>query len=182
MNKVKKGLTVLLASSLLVVPFSSMTHAEEQYKVYVDGKEYNKTYLTYVTPEKTYNIKNVYSWYKTYIKYYPNKPLPIPIEIKEGTQPEPEPAPQPEPAPVPEPEPAPAPQPEPAPAPQPEPAPVPEPEPAPQPEPVPEPAPVPQPIPQPQPEPAPVPQEPETEHIKRVFMKCWSSLTQRGQR
>ncbi|MFT9495429.1 CAP domain-containing protein [Anaerosolibacter sp.] len=137
MNKMKKGLSVLLTSALLVVPFSSMASAEAQYKVYVDGKEYNKTNLTYVTPSKTYRIKDVYAWYKTYIKYYPNKPLPIPIEIIEVNDdgeaapgPVPQPIPQPKPQPIPMPEPVPTPQPSPVPAPQP--VPQPEPQPAPQ--------------------------------------------------
>lgn len=141
MNKMKKGLSVLLTSALLVVPFSSMANAEVQYKVYVDGKEYNKTYLNYETPTKTYRIKDIYSWYKTYIKYYPNQPLPIPIEIVEvnpdsgnapAPKPEPKPIPAPQPAPKPDPKPVPVPQPAPQPEPQPTPQPVPTPQPAPQ--------------------------------------------------
>lgn len=131
MNKMKKGLSVLLTSALLVVPFSSMASAEVQYKVYLEGKEYNKTYLNYETPTKTYRISNIVSWYKTYIKYYPNQPLPIPIEIKEinsggETAPAPKPAPAPTPQPVPTPDPKPVPVPTPAPQPVPQPAPAPQ--------------------------------------------------------
>ncbi len=109
MKKMKKGLSVVLASTLLMVPFSSMANAEVQYKVYVNGKEQNKVSLTNATLNKSCNVKDVTAWYKTYIKTNPNKSVPAPAEEKE-VKPAPQPAPAPQPKPEPQPAPAPAPQ------------------------------------------------------------------------
>ncbi|MEW9121637.1 MAG: CAP domain-containing protein [Thermotaleaceae bacterium] len=105
MKKMKKGLSVVLASTLLIAPFSSMAEAQVQYRISVQNQGSRIVYSSRVPISTSYRIRNLSSQMKIYIRDDFKLPSQTPAEIKEtpsnsgpqGQVPQPKPTPQPQP-------------------------------------------------------------------------------------